>query len=201
MIDLENASLREAEQAAYAAMPNPNDAVARKKIYDAYDKLITPLINEAKAEIKKMAMAYGGKMPAEANHQQENQNKNKMTVEQLQSEHPTVYAQIFNTGKAAGVAEKKDHIEACLVYHDADPKGVIEALKSDKPLSAKQMAEFTMKTIMAGRVREIEGEAAPEVITDAAKLAANAKAEAEKKAMEEFVAGVKENSTFFKNNK
>lgn len=46
------AVLRAKEQAEYAAMSDPNDTVARKKIYDAYDVLITPLLKEAKADIK-----------------------------------------------------------------------------------------------------------------------------------------------------
>ena len=44
--------LREQEQAEYAAMKNPNDAVKRKAIYDRYNKLITPAIREAKKEAK-----------------------------------------------------------------------------------------------------------------------------------------------------
>ena len=44
--------LRLEEQTEYNAMTNPNDAVARKKIYDEYDKIITPLINRIKADIE-----------------------------------------------------------------------------------------------------------------------------------------------------
>lgn len=44
--------LRAAEQAEYAAMPDPNDKVKRKEIYDKYDKLITPLLEKEKAESK-----------------------------------------------------------------------------------------------------------------------------------------------------
>ena len=40
--------LRAKEQAEYAAMKNPNDAVKRKAIYDKYDKPITKAIREAK---------------------------------------------------------------------------------------------------------------------------------------------------------
>jgi hypothetical protein len=43
---------RENEEAMYASMSNPNDEVKKKKIYDVYDALITPLIREAKADIK-----------------------------------------------------------------------------------------------------------------------------------------------------
>jgi hypothetical protein len=43
--------LRLEEQAKYDAMTNPNDAVARKKIYDAYDAVITPVLNRIKTDI------------------------------------------------------------------------------------------------------------------------------------------------------
>ena len=44
------ADYRAEEQAEYAAMSDPNDAVEKQKIYDKYDLLITPLLNEVKVE-------------------------------------------------------------------------------------------------------------------------------------------------------
>ena len=49
--------LREQEQAEYAAMPNPNDEVERGRIYDAYNEVLTPLLNEVKAEKAKTEKA------------------------------------------------------------------------------------------------------------------------------------------------
>jgi len=43
------ADLRTQEQAEYAAMPDANNAVEKQKIYDRYDKLLTPLLNEVAA--------------------------------------------------------------------------------------------------------------------------------------------------------
>ena len=43
--------LREQEQAEYAAMKNPNDAVKRAEIYNRYDKPITEAIREAKEKV------------------------------------------------------------------------------------------------------------------------------------------------------
>jgi hypothetical protein len=40
--------LRAEEQAEYDAMPDPNDQNKRKEIYDRYDKLITPLLEQEK---------------------------------------------------------------------------------------------------------------------------------------------------------
>ena len=47
------ADLRAKEQAEYAAMADPKDEIARKKIYNTYDALITPLIKLEKADIKR----------------------------------------------------------------------------------------------------------------------------------------------------
>lgn len=41
-------------------MSNPDDTVERKKIYDVYDALITPLIKEAKADIEQFNRAKEG---------------------------------------------------------------------------------------------------------------------------------------------
>jgi hypothetical protein len=47
------ADLRAAEKAEYDAMADPKDKAKRKEIYDKYDKLITPLIAEQKADIER----------------------------------------------------------------------------------------------------------------------------------------------------
>jgi hypothetical protein len=44
--------LRLEEQAEYDAMSDPNDAVARQKIYDKYNVIITPLLDRIKADIE-----------------------------------------------------------------------------------------------------------------------------------------------------
>ena len=46
------AQFRAQEQAEYAAMSDPNDTVEKEKIYNKYDKLITPLLNQAEADIE-----------------------------------------------------------------------------------------------------------------------------------------------------
>ena len=45
--------LRAEEQAEYSAMPDANNAVEKQKIYDRYDKILTLLLNEVKADIEK----------------------------------------------------------------------------------------------------------------------------------------------------
>jgi hypothetical protein len=49
--------LRKAEQAEYDAMSNQNDKSKQKEIYDRYDKLITPLLEEnQEKEIKEFRL-------------------------------------------------------------------------------------------------------------------------------------------------
>lgn len=97
-------------------------------------------------------------------------NSNIMTVEELKRDHPGVYAAIFGEGKAAGVTEgvaaERDRVEACLVFHDVDPKGVKQAIASGKPLSAKQMAEFSMKQMSPEALKKLAAESAKQVTTE-----------------------------------
>jgi ATP-dependent protease ClpP protease subunit len=70
-----------------------------------------------------------------------------MTKQELQDQFPAVYAQILKEGVDKGVEQEKDRVEACLTFIDVDPKGVIAAVASGKPLSQKQMADFSYKTM------------------------------------------------------
>lgn len=89
----------------------------------------------------------------------------KMDISKFRNEHPDVYAQVI----ALGVAQEKDRVEACMVFNEIDPAGVKAAIESGKPLSAKQMADFTLKAVSGKRAEDIAAEASPEVKTDEAK--------------------------------
>lgn len=89
----------------------------------------------------------------------------KMDISKFRNEHPDVYAQVI----ALGVAQEKDRVEACMVFNEIDPAGVKAAIESGKPLSAKQMADFTLKAVSGKRAEDIAAEASPEVETDEAK--------------------------------
>tara|TARA_R110000868_G_scaffold104290_3_gene287253 strand:+ start:11565 stop:20720 length:9156 start_codon:yes stop_codon:yes gene_type:complete len=53
--------LRVAEQAEYDAMPDQKNEAQRKEIYNRYDKLITPLLEQQKAQKESVAKAEGAK--------------------------------------------------------------------------------------------------------------------------------------------
>lgn len=93
----------------------------------------------------------------------QNSNQNKMTVEQLKTQHPDVFAQIT----ANAVATERDRVGAWLAFAEADVKAVVEGVKKGENLSQTAMAEFAMKAFSAKQVAAIEGEATPVVTTGA----------------------------------
>lgn len=124
-----------------------------------------------------------------------------MTIEQLKAEQPGVYAQIFALGAAEGVMTERDRVEACLTFIDADAKGVKEAIASGKPLSAKQMAEFTLKIVSSKKLEAIEGDSANSVNTpdtDPAKTAAAVVASKKEDELKAWAKGVQANTTTLK---
>lgn len=77
----------------------------------------------------------------------ENKKPTTMTLAELKEQFPNVYAQVFELGVNNGVEKEKDRVEACLTFIDVDPKGVVTAIESGKPLSQKQMADFSYKSM------------------------------------------------------
>lgn len=77
------------------------------------------------------------------------ENPTNMTAAELKASFPNVYNEIFNAGVTAGfkdgTEQEKDRVEAALVYNEIDPKAVKEIIESGKPMSHKQMAEFSLK--------------------------------------------------------
>lgn len=114
-----------------------------------------------------------------------------MTIEKLKLEHPAVFAQVFNEGKAVGVAEEKDRVEACLVFVESDPKGVKAAIEAGKPLTQKQIIEFSMNHTKAEAIKALKGDSAEQVTT-----ADPLKDDAKKTEAEKFLAEASKHSTF-----
>jgi ATP-dependent protease ClpP protease subunit len=91
-----------------------------------------------------------------AKHSPENNNNNNnpkitMTIEKFKAEHPAVYAEIV----ALGATQERERVEALLVYNEVDPAAVKAAIESGKPVSAKQMAEFSLKALSNGTLNKI----------------------------------------------
>ena len=108
-----------------------------------------------------------------------NLNNNNMTLAELQSKHPALYAEIFKAGEKAGAEVEKDRAGAWLAFVKADPEAVVKGIKEGEPLSQTAMAEFSVKMLSATKVKEHKDDNAPE--TDAEKAEkATAKAEADR---------------------
>jgi hypothetical protein len=81
-----------------------------------------------------------------------------MNLEKLKAEHPAIYAEAVAIGVKQGIAEEKDRVEACLVFNEVDPAGVKAAIEAGKPLSQKQMADFSLKALSKNQLKALAGE-------------------------------------------
>ena len=119
---------------------------------------ITP---KKKAEIE--AYMYQATAKQSDKKQIEKPKIKNMNIETLKAEHPNVFAEIL----ALGVSQEQDRVNACLVFMDADPKGVKEAISNGKPLSATQMAEFTMAAVNKATLSKMQTENAGDITVKA----------------------------------
>lgn len=89
----------------------------------------------------------------------ENQNTIiKMTLDDLKSKHPEVYAQAV----AVGQAQERDRVGAWMAYVDADAEAVGKGIKEGETLSQTAMAEFNRKLLAKSMVAAVEGDSPKE---------------------------------------
>ncbi len=86
-----------------------------------------------------------------------------MNIEKLKSEFPELYASV----KKEGADAEKDRVEAIMVFAEIDPVACKLAVESGKPLSQKQMAELTLKSVSKETLATIASESVREVQTAA----------------------------------
>jgi ATP-dependent protease ClpP protease subunit len=123
---------------------------------------------------KKCASLGDYKMAAQASTKEKSKDDEptieNMTAEEIKAKFPAVHAQIMaeghKEGVAAGVASERDRVEAIMVYADVDPDGCKKAVEEGKPLTQKQLAEFSRKALSADALKRIEDESAEGVKTD-----------------------------------
>ncbi len=88
-----------------------------------------------------------------------------MTAAEIKEKFPQVYASIFEEGRKAGVEAEQDRVGAWSTYAEIDPVGVKEGIKSSKPMSQTQMAEFSLKALSPENMKKIETNNPPKVKT------------------------------------
>ncbi len=93
-----------------------------------------------------------------------NQKQSKMNLQELKAEHPGVYAEIFESGKKAGVSAEQDRVNTWLVFNDLDSEkvkvGIESGVKMTKPeelnfMRASQNAEL-QASLETASAEEIE---------------------------------------------
>lgn len=108
-----------------------------------------------------------------------------MTLEELKTKHPDIYAQAIASGattaKSTAVAEEQERVSGWMEFNEIDPEAVKKGIASGKPLSMKDIAEFTRKGISASKVTAVKKDAAGNVITEATPAGAGADPEKVKK--------------------
>jgi hypothetical protein len=102
--------LRKQEQAEYAAMVNPNDQTKKDEIYNRYDKLITPLLNQVKPKTKVADMDKATKFL---------QEKLGMTTDEIVRVSGLVDGKSFGRMLKDGKILLSDLMEVGTEYHEA----------------------------------------------------------------------------------
>lgn len=159
---------------------------------------IVPLTPGYSAQVKALTAHYSPLRIAA--HVEAPQTQATMTIDEIKLKYPQAYKEIYAKGKARGIELELDRVGSILAHIEADQKGVVEAIKSGKPLTATQQSEFALKMFSKTAAATIAGESAPVVAVKAedgipAKGAPAgspaAKTEAEKKAAADFHASMK----------
>ena len=117
----------------------------------------------------------------ESSHEGEgniNQNNKEMTIDELKSQHPETYAQIFAAGREegvkAGVAQENDRAGAWLAHANADSEKAIAGVKSGKNISQTESQEFLVLAASSGKGKGYEQESAEAIDTSNADTSADA---------------------------
>lgn len=89
-----------------------------------------------------------------------NQKKqNKMTKDELKSQHPEIYAEIVKEG----VTKERDRANSFLAYIAADQERVIKDIKEGNDFNSSVMAELNVKLVASAHSQNTQNDNAPDV--------------------------------------
>lgn len=91
-----------------------------------------------------------------------------MTLDELKTKHPDVYAQLLKQGNDAGITAERARIGAWMAWNKVDPEAVAAAIKDGKEISMQDISEFTVKALSGGTLKNMAAESAKAVVTDEA---------------------------------
>ena len=84
----------------------------------------------------------------------------KMTIQELQSNHPEVYTSIFN----AGIDSERDRAGAWMAHSETDLPAVKKGIESGEAISATSREGFLVKAASLSHLKNLEEESTEEVI-------------------------------------
>lgn len=88
-----------------------------------------------------------------------NQKTNKMTKDELKSQHPEVYNEIY----AEGVTSERTRSKAWMAFSEIDPEAVKKGIESNAVVDQSVMAEMSVKQVAKINIASAAAENAPEV--------------------------------------
>ncbi len=127
------------------------------------------------AEMKSQIEAFNNcrslkefKMAAQAvNKPDEVKNPIAMTtLAELKQNFPALYAQAVAEGVTQGANAEKDRVGAVMVFAHLDMDGAKKIIASGQPMTATQMAEFSLKQLSPEALKQVEASAAGALKTD-----------------------------------
>lgn len=90
-----------------------------------------------------------------------NSNLNTMNKTEIKQNHPAVYSEIVSEGMDA----QKEITASWMAYYDADPKAVVEGIKSGSKISESQSHAFLVAIANKGRIADLKSDNAAPVVT------------------------------------
>lgn len=98
---------------------------------------------------------------AVAAQQEKPLNKNTMTLAELKAKHPDLFKQVRNLG----IKKERDRVLAFMAFSDIDAEAVKKGIEAGKPISQKELADFTAKGISKGKTEAIKSDSEKKTLT------------------------------------
>lgn len=108
--------------------------------------LVSKIVKLEPAELEAMEQSWH-KIAATLNidNKIETQKITNMSAQELKEKFPAIYNEVFQLGASF----EKDRIESFMAFIEVDAAGVKAGIESGKPITAKQISEFTLKSVTA----------------------------------------------------
>jgi hypothetical protein len=154
--------LRAQEQAEYAAMANPEDEVERQKIYDKYDKLITPLI---RAEAKQESVVEAPKELTDAQNKlkraKSEASKNRLIQDVQKLSTPDQFNQFIKDNpefaKNLPKEEQQGQVEAPPIAEDLEIEGEVETPSEAKKKDIEKRRQELLRKLRVKGAQAMSG--------------------------------------------